>query len=170
MKPAGRGGAAMLVAAALAAGCASEPQDLAPASAQVPWTVPAHSAPAEPMSPGPAIDSEKRYELAELIDLAERSSPKTRVAWERARQAAFAVGIVESQYLPQLSAQAIGGFQRTPLPIPTNLIRQGYFTTDTREIVPALAVKWLLFDFGRRDNAEVAARENSFVAHFAFNG
>lgn len=161
----------MLFSTVLIAGCATEPQDLAPASAQVPWPVPVHSPPVEGApAPGLAIDSEKRYELAELIDLAERSSPKTRVAWERARQAAFAVGIVESQYLPQLSAEAIGGFQRTPLPIPTNLIRQGYFTSDTREIVPALAVKWLLFDFGRRANAEEAARESSFVANVAFNG
>ncbi len=170
MKPVWRGGAATLVAATLAAGCASEPPDLAPASAQAPWTVPAHSPPVESATaPGLAIDPEKRYELAALIDLAERSSPKTRVAWERARQAAFAVGIVESQYLPQLSAEAIAGFQRTPLPIPTNLIRQGYFTSDTREIVPALAVKWLLFDFGRRAHAEQAARENSFIPNIAFN-
>jgi outer membrane protein len=165
-----RVGGAMLFAAALAAGCASELPELAPANAQVPWPVPAHSPLAETTPPGLAIEPEKRYELAELIDLAERSSPKTRIAWEQARQAAFAVGIVESQYLPQLSAEAIGGFQRTPLPIPTTLIRQGYFTTDTREIVPSLAVKWLLFDFGRRANAEQAARETSFVANVAFNG
>jgi outer membrane protein len=165
------GGAAMLFAAALLAGCASEQPDLAPASAQVPWTVPAHSPPVlSAAAPGPAIDPDKHYELAELIDLAERLSPKTRIAWERARQAAFAVGIVESQYLPRLSAEAIGGFQRTPLPIPTHLIPQGYFTSDTREIVPSLTVQWLLFDFGRRANAELAAREKSFVANVAFNG
>src|SRR5262245_42448812 len=29
----------------------------------------------------PAIDPEKRYELIELIDLAERVNPETRVAW-----------------------------------------------------------------------------------------
>jgi len=79
------------------------------------------------------------------------------------------VGIAESEYLPQLSAEAIAGFQRTPLPIPTNLVAQGYFTTDTREIVPALTVRWLLFDFGRRANADEAARQRSFVANVGFN-
>src|SRR6516165_7133687 len=44
----------------------------------------------------PAIDPRKTYNLAELIDIAERSNPETRVAWERARQAAAAVGLTAS--------------------------------------------------------------------------
>ncbi len=80
------------------------------------------------------------------------------------------MGLVESAYLPQLSAEAIAGYQRTPLPIPATLVPQGYFTSDTREVLPTLAVKWLLFDFGRKDGAERAARENSVVANVAFTG
>ena len=38
------------------------------------------------------------YDLAAIIDLAERSNPDTREAWERARQAALAVGLVEASY------------------------------------------------------------------------
>jgi len=34
------------------------------------------------------INPRKVYNLAELIDIAERNNPETRVAWERARQAA----------------------------------------------------------------------------------
>jgi outer membrane protein len=163
------GASAVVLAACLLAGCASDTRELAPASPQTPWPVTSRPTAVEAAPVAPSIDSEKRYELAELIDLAQRSSPKTRVAWERAREAAFALGITESEYLPQLSAEAIGGFQRTPLPIPTNLIRQGYFTSNTREFVPSLAVKWLLFDFGRRANADQAAREKSLVANVAFN-
>ena len=55
-----------------------------------------------------------RYELAELIDLAQRLNPETHEAWEQARQAALAVGLVESNYAPQISIEAIAGFQRTP--------------------------------------------------------
>ena len=36
------------------------------------------------------IDPEKVYDLPELIDIAERSNPYTRIAWEQARQAAKA--------------------------------------------------------------------------------
>ncbi len=38
----------------------------------------------------PAIDPRKTYNLAELIDIAQRSNPETRVAWQRARMAAAA--------------------------------------------------------------------------------
>ncbi|HGS4463486.1 TPA: hypothetical protein ACMDOB_003373, partial [Vibrio metschnikovii] len=50
------------------------------------------------------IDSEQRYGLPELIDLAQRTNPETRAAWQRARQAAIAVGMVESTYLPFIAA------------------------------------------------------------------
>jgi hypothetical protein len=36
----------------------------------------------------PAIDPRKTYNLADLIDIAQRSNPETHVAWERARQEA----------------------------------------------------------------------------------
>jgi outer membrane protein TolC len=110
------------------------------------------------------------YDLAALIDLAERENPKTREAWEVARAAAAAIGLAESAYLPQLSLQAIGGFQHTPLPMPRSLVPAGYFVSDTREVIPALALKWLLFDFGRREAQVQGARADSFVANVAFTG
>ena len=53
---------------------------------------------------------------------------------------------------------------------PRNLVPAGYFVSDTREVIPALALKWLLFDFGRRDAQLQAARADSFVANVAFTG
>src|SRR5260221_2804849 len=47
-------------------------------------------------------DARKDYELAELIDLAERTNPETKVAWERAKQAASVVGLTQSEYFPLL--------------------------------------------------------------------
>ena len=115
-----------------------------------------------------AIDPGHRHDLAELIDLAQRNNPQTREAWEHARQAALAVGLVEAGYLPQITAEIIGGFQTTPSPIPTSVISQGYFVANTREMIPMLTAKWLLFDFGRRAGAEQTARANAFVANVAF--
>src|SRR5580692_4798850 len=112
----------------------------------------------------------KQYDLAALVDLAERENPNTREAWEVAREAAAGIGLAESAYLPQLSLQAIGGFQHTPLPMPRNLVPAGYFVSDTREVIPALALKWLLFDFGRRDAQLETARADSFVADVTFTG
>jgi outer membrane protein len=110
------------------------------------------------------------YDLVQLIDLAERSSPETRAAWEEARAAAAAIGLAEAAYLPQLSFQAIGGLEHTPLPAPKDLVPRGYFVSDTREVLPSIALKWLLFDFGRRDAALEAAKADSFVANVAFTG
>jgi outer membrane protein TolC len=126
--------------------------------------------PADAVGDKVTVERNRDYDLAALIDLAQRSNPQTREAWERARQAALAVGLVESAYAPQLSAEALAGYQRTPLPIPPSVFPQGFFTAETRELVPSLAIKWLLFDFGRRQASERSARENSFVANVAFTG
>jgi outer membrane protein len=112
----------------------------------------------------------RAFDLVQLIDIAERNSPDTRAAWEEARAAAAAIGLAEAAYLPQLSFQAIGGFQRTPLPAPKDLVAKGYFVSDTREVLPSIALKWLLFDFGRRDAALDAAKADSFVANVSFTG
>src|SRR6058998_291681 len=66
----------------------------------------------------PAIDPRKTYNLAELIDIAQRSNPETRVAWERARMAAAAVGLTESAYYPYIVAAAVGGYDRAFIPFP----------------------------------------------------
>jgi outer membrane protein TolC len=116
------------------------------------------------------IDTAHAYSLPELIDLAQRLNPETRIAWERARQAALAVGVVESSYLPELSAEILGGYQHTPLPIPKSLDSRGYFTANTEELVPGLVVKWLLFDFGRRDALADAAKQISAAADVGFTG
>jgi outer membrane protein TolC len=109
-----------------------------------------------------------RYTLPELIDLAERHNPETREAWEKARQAALSIGLAESKYLPELAVSAIGGYQRTPLPMPTSVIPSGVVTFVTAEVVPVLAAKWLLFDFGVRDAELHEARAKSFAANVTF--
>lgn len=171
------------------AACATDELALAPASPDRPWAIPPsltdlpppgsspmpppakETAPAASVAASPlAAEPGRQYDLAGLIDLAQRNNPDTREAWEKARQAALAVGLNEAAYVPQISAEVISGFQHTPLPIPTTLIPQGYFTTDTRELVPTLTAKWLLFDFGGREGAVREARANAFVANVAFTG
>src|SRR5262247_2731079 len=62
------------------------------------------------------IDPDRRYALPELIDLAQRTNPETRVAWEKARRSALAVGLVESEYFPVLAISVLGGYQNYALP------------------------------------------------------
>jgi outer membrane protein len=143
----------------------------APPSAERPWAIPESAIRrAEALGNTGFSVPHKQYDLAALVDLAERENPKTREAWEAAREAAAGIGLAESAYLPQLSFQAIGGYQHTPLPMPKSLVPAGYFISESREVIPALALKWLLFDFGRRDAQLQAARADSFVANVTFTG
>ena len=117
----------------------------------------------------PPIDPDRQYDLLELIDVAQRVNPETRVAWERARQAAIAVGLVESEYFPMLTLAAWGGYQTLPLPAPQNLVPEGFFRIDVAHLVPGLGLKWLLLDFGRRGSTMDVAKERLLAANLGFN-
>ncbi|HSY20119.1 MAG TPA: TolC family protein [Candidatus Acidoferrales bacterium] len=117
----------------------------------------------ESNSLGLRADTNIVYDLPALIDIAERAHPQTRVAWERARQAAGAVGLSESTYYPYLAASATAGFQH-------ELVAEGtVFPGNGVEENVALDVKWLLFDFGARKAQVTAAREQLMAANVGFN-
>src|SRR5437899_10990217 len=133
-----------------------------------------------------SINPRKVYNLAELIDIAERNNPETRVAWERARQAAGAVGLSESAYYPFLVAAAAASYDRAFIPFPTLAVNQKKLLTNpslgavsitggsslvTQAQVDRveLSAKWLLLDFGERGAAVAAARERLMMANVGFN-
>src|SRR6059058_4259075 len=134
-----------------------------------------------------SINPRKTYNLAELIDIAQRSNPETRVAWERARQAAAAVGLTESAYYPYLVAAAAGVYDRAFIPFPTLRVKQqtpptngnlpnveivggGTLITESLLARAELNAKWLLLDFGERKATRAAAREQLMMANVGFNG
>ena len=133
-----------------------------------------------------SINPRKVYNLAELIDMAERNNPETRVAWERARQAAAAVGLSESAYYPFLVASAAAGYDRAFIPFPTLAVNQkklltnpglndvkitggGSLVTESRLYRAELNAKWLLLDFGERSAVVASAREQLMMANVGFN-
>src|SRR5262245_56894167 len=135
----------------------------------------------------PAIDPRKTYNLAELIDIAERSNPETRVAWEPARQAAAAVGLTASAYYPYVVAAAAGGYDRAFIPFPTlrtlpqapptkgnlpnvEIVGGGNLVTEAMLARGELTAKLLPLDFGGRSRSRAAAREKLMMANVRFNG
>jgi len=133
-----------------------------------------------------SINPRKVYNLAELIDIAERNNPETRVAWERARQAAAAVGLSESAYYPFLVASAAAGYDRAFIPFPTLTVDQkkfltnpslnnvkitggGSLVTESRLYRAELNAKWLLLDFGERSAVVASAKEQLMMANVGFN-
>src|SRR4051812_23266201 len=133
-----------------------------------------------------SINPRKIYSLAELIDIAERNNPETRVAWERARQAAAAVGLSESAYYPFLVASAAAGYDRAFIPFPSLAVNGkklltnpslndvkitggGSLITESRVFRGELSAKWLLLDFGERSAVVASAKEQLMMANVGFN-
>ena len=125
------------------------------------------------------IDPNKVYDLPELIDIAERTNPQTRVAWERARQAAAAVGLTQSAYFPYLAASAFAGYEKAFIPFPTleqgpgpsdvTVVGGGTLGFELKSARVALDMKWLLLDFGERGATKSVAEEGLTAANVGFN-
>src|SRR5437870_6450722 len=126
------------------------------------------------------------YGRSELIDIAERNNPETRVAWERARQAAAAVGLSESAYYPYLAASAAAGYDRAFIPFPTLAVNEkklltnpslgavsitggSSLVTQAQVYRGELSAKWLLLDFGERSAVVASAKEQLMMANVGFN-
>jgi outer membrane protein len=175
------------------AGCATSALDMAPDRPDAPWTaatapngeiiagervpsdlprnpsyvLPPNQAMATP--PPPAFELERRhpYSLPELIDIAQSSNPVTRNAWNDARNAALAAGIVESTFLPLVSAGIVQGWQQF------HNENSALGTTLTNNVtakgnIEVLSIQWLLFDFGERAALLDAAKQGSAISNIAF--
>jgi outer membrane protein len=114
--------------------------------------------------PKPGIDSAKTYSLAELIDFAQTNNPETRLAWERARAQAAALGVARSELYPTLAATALSVTERDAVLAGSTFVRQSIET-----IRVAFEVNYTLFDLGVRAGRIDAAKAELLAANFAFN-
>lgn len=167
----------LAVAAVLAmlAGGASAAPELAPPRHDKPWypgasvqdfTLPPRPALAE-LPTTPAIDLAHRHTLPELIDIAQRSHPATRIAWIDARNASTAAGIAHNSWLPRLSATVLAGAQHRRGDIGGRFLsveteRSGHAS------IGVLSLQWLLFDFGERAALGEAAEQAAMVSNIGF--
>jgi outer membrane protein TolC len=144
-----------------ALGSAALARDAAPPSPNQPWTPPALQAYQAELAEEAAranpdtvqIDPNKVYDLPALIDLAERNNPETRIAWQRAREAAAAVGLSESTYYPYLAASAGAGYARAFLPFPSLAVDQEPLVKD---LVRASANPQAALQALEKENSNVA--------------
>ena len=119
--------------------------------------------------PRTELTADHEYTLTEVIDIAERENPETRVAWQRARNAAISAGVAESTYLPVVTANVLGAFQGAEGSNSSSgatLHNSGklYGSAETVSLV------WLLFDFGGRRNIVDSVRKLSTVSNIGFTG
>ena len=115
-------------------------------------------------TPAYSPDSTKVYTLAELVDIAERNNPATRVAWENAKQRAADLGVSRATLYPTLAAMALADTSRVNIYFSPAWIRQ---TSGT--FSPTLSLDYIVFDFGRRLQEIAISRNNLLAADFLFN-
>jgi outer membrane protein len=111
-----------------------------------------------------AVDQSKTYSLSELIDLAEAHNPATRVAWERARSQAAALGVTRSELYPTLAAAAISQTESVQA-----FFGDRFHGQTIQSFQLALDLNYTVFDFGARSGRIDAARARLLSATFAFN-
>ena len=110
------------------------------------------------------MDPTRTYSLAELIDLAEAHNPETRVAWERARAQAAALGVARSELYPTVAAAALSETSRS------NVLFGNEFSSQTiQDFQVGLDLNYTVFDFGARSGRISAAKAELLAANFAFN-
>ena len=139
----------------------------APPWANRPWTPTGDERPvlAEPWrDSGFRLDAAKTYSLAELIDLAQRHNPDTRVAWERARAQAAALGVARSALYPTLAAAALARATRSDVLVDNAFVRE-----QIRSAALTFDLTYLVLDFGGRAGRIDTARAETLAANFAFN-
>jgi len=110
------------------------------------------------------LNSSASYSLAELIDLAQRDNPATRLAWERARARANAVGVARSELYPTLVAAALSQTAREQ-----EYLQTRYFRQTLQSFGLGLDLNYIIFDFGGRAGRIDAAKAELLAANFAFN-
>jgi outer membrane protein len=151
------GGSAILRVLGQCAGIVTTPMNAADCAA--------HALPSDRVA---TVDPGHPYALAELIDIAERNNPRTRILWERAKQRAEALGIEKSSYYPVLAGVAAFGDQRSIEPFPKPLAPRGYTMVEVPVVQSEITLQYLIFDFGKREGRvdEAAAQKIAAGANF----
>ena len=124
------------------------------------------------------VDTKKSYTLPELVDLAQRHNPGTRMAWEMAVQAAASTGLTESQFYPTLTVESSygGGYwsqnlsgakSQSGIVVPVNFSDQA--SGNYSSLSAGVNLRYTLFDFGERIANTKAAKHTQTAANLSFN-
>jgi outer membrane protein TolC len=124
------------------------------------------------------VDSKKSYTLPELVDLAQRHNPTTRISWEIAVQAAASTGLSEAQFYPTLtvassygggywSQDLTGAKSQSGIVVPVNFNDKA--SGNYSNLSAGVNLRYTLFDFGQRIANTKAAKRTQAAANLSFN-
>lgn len=100
--------------------------------------------------------------LTDIVDVALRNNPATRLSWSNARAAAAAYGSSKGAYYPTIDGNV--GVTRIK-----TLSAQGRSAVEQTTYGPSLSLSWLLLDFGGRSGSIGAARQALLEADWTHN-
>lgn len=132
------------------------------------WTPPAgarpDSAPARITVSVPADLEEriKQLTLQDVVDLALRNNPATRISWANARASAAALGAARGAYYPQVDLGVTASRTKTAA-------AAGNVGVEQNVLQPGGNLSWLLFDFGSRGGAVDRARQALYASNWIHN-
>ena len=124
------------------------------------------------------VDPKRSYTLPELVDLAQRHNPLTRISWEMAVQAAASTGMTEAQFYPTLTVESSygGGYwsqnlsgakSQSGIVVPVNFDDQA--SGNYSSLSAGVNLRYTLFDFGQRIASTKAAKRTQTAANLSFN-
>jgi outer membrane protein len=125
-----------------------------PADARVPAT-PAPLAAVSPAALG-------QLTLADVVDMALKANPATRVSWAQARAAADAYGSSRGSLFPALDAD-LNAIRSRSLALP------GRVAGERTQYGPSLTLSYLALDFGGRGGGIESAKQTAIAADLAHN-
>ena len=100
--------------------------------------------------------------LSEIVDLALRNSPATKMSWAQARSAADVFGSSQGRLYPTLSA-GIGATRQLSAPVP------GRAAQERVQLGPSLNLSYTVLDFGGRSGSIDIARQTAIAADLTHN-
>jgi len=124
------------------------------------------------------VDPKKSYTLPELVDLAQRHNPSTRISWEMAVQAAASTGMSEAQFYPTLTVESSygGGYwsqdltgakSQSGIVVPVNFNDKA--SGNYSNLSAGVNLRYTLFDFGQRIANTKAAKRTQTAVNLSFN-
>lgn len=161
-------GTATLALAAVS--CAHSPPSIngvapTPAAPSTLWNPPAavteagiHDTAGLTSSKGPT----KQLTLGEVVDVALRNSPATKVSWTQARAAADVYGSTQGRLYPSVIA-GVGANQQLTAPTP------GRASVERSQYGPTISLAYTVLDFGGRTGSIDVARQTATAANLTHN-
>ncbi len=136
-----------------------------PASQSTLWTPPPAVAAAASRDTGHLASSTaavKQLTLAEIVDLALRNSPSTRLSWAQARAAADAYGSSQGRLFPTITAGVTANRG-------LSLATPGRPAVERSQYGPSISLAYTVLDFGGRSGAIDVTRQTAVAFDFTHN-